>query len=140
MAELPYALDLAIPSDVQYIEGIVAQVTARCADLDYPARVVALNVPVALTEVLANAILRGNREQAGKTVRVRARVDDIELVVEVADDGAGFDLDACTADPTSPDRIELEDGRGLFLMRRLVDRVEQFIDDGNVVRITVRRA
>lgn len=140
MPSSPSALDFAIPSDVQYIEGIVAQVAARCADFDFPARLVALNVPVALTEALANAILRGNREDAGKTVRVRARVDDIQLVVEVADEGAGFDLQHCTRDPTTAEHLELEDGRGLFLMYRLVDRLEQYVDGGNVVRFTVLRA
>lgn len=140
MAETQYALDVAIPSDVQYIEGIVAQVSAHCADRQFPQHLLSLNVPVALTEALANAILRGNREDREKTVRVRARVDDVELVMEVADEGSGFDLDACTLDPTLADRLEAEDGRGLFLMRRLAHRVEQFVDGGNVVRITVRRA
>ncbi|HKS07549.1 MAG TPA: ATP-binding protein [Gemmatimonadaceae bacterium] len=135
----PYALDLAIPSDVQYIEGIVAQIAARCAAFDFPAQTVTLKLPVALTEALSNAILRGNKEQHGKVVRVRARVDDEALVIEVADEGGGFDLDRCTRDPTTPDRIEREDGRGLFLMQQLVDRVEQYVDGGNVVRLTVRR-
>jgi len=140
MPETPYAVDLAIPSDVQYIEGIVAQVSARCADHDFPAHLLALNVPVALTEAISNAILRGNRLNRKKIVRIRARVDDIALVVEVADEGDGFDLIACTLDPTAPDRIECEDGRGLFLMRSLTDMVEQYVDGGNVVRLTVRRA
>lgn len=140
MAEAPYALDVAFPSDVQYIEGIVAQVAAHCADRDFPPHLLSLNVPVALTEALANAILRGNGENRAKVVRVRARVDDDGLVVEVADEGSGFDLDACTLDPTAADRLECEDGRGLFLMRQLVHSVEQYVDGGNVVRITVRRA
>lgn len=140
MPQQPRALDFAIPSDVQYIEGIVAQVTARCAELDFPARLVSLNVPVALTEVLANAILRGNGDQRGKFVHVRAQWDDMELVVEVLDEGTGFDLDACTRDPTTPERLEREDGRGLFMMRNLVDHVEQYVNGGNIVRFTVRRA
>jgi serine/threonine-protein kinase RsbW len=139
MAASSHALDLAIPSDIQYIEDIVARVAAHCADYDFPPRLLALNVPIALTEALANAILRGNGDDRGKTVRVRVSVDDVELVLEVADEGVGFDLAASTIDPTTEDRIMREDGRGLFLMQALVDRVEQFVDGGNVVRITVRR-
>ena len=56
------------------------------------------------------------------------------------DEGAGFDLDQCLVDPTSPEHLEREDGRGLFLMTRLVDRVEQYSDGGNVVRLTLHRA
>jgi serine/threonine-protein kinase RsbW len=138
--QVSFALDRAIPSDVQYIEGIVAEVTAGCADLGYSQRLVRLNVPVALTEALANAIRRGNGEHRDRFVRIRARGDREELVVEVGDEGPGFDLEACTIDPTTPENLEREDGRGLYLMRLLVDHMEQFVDGGNIVRFTVRRA
>jgi serine/threonine-protein kinase RsbW len=100
-----------------------------------------LNVPVALTEALSNAILRGNREDPRKHVYVRVRVDRSQLIIEVRDEGSGFDLDQCTIDPTTPDRLESEQGRGLFLMRKLMDRVERLAGGpGNIVRLTLRRA
>jgi serine/threonine-protein kinase RsbW len=133
-------LDVRIPSDVQYIEAIVEAVVRRCAAHSYPRRHLALNVPVALTEALSNAILRGNLEDASRSVHVRADVDAIRLVMEVRDEGAGFDLDACTGDPTTPGNLLREDGRGLFLMRRLMDQVERFSDGGNVVRLVLHRA
>ena len=100
-----------------------------------------LNVPVALAEALSNAMLRGNADDPRKSVHVRVRVDSSALVVEVADEGRGFNIDACTVDPTAPDRLEGEQGRGLFLMRKLMDQVE-CVGDGplNVVRMTLRRA
>jgi serine/threonine-protein kinase RsbW len=133
------ALDLRFPSDVQHIEGIVAEVVRRCEAHRFPPRALALNVPVALTEALSNAILRGNREEAGREVRVRADFSDAQLVLEVTDEGEGFDLDACTEDATTDENIGREDGRGLFLMRKLMDRVERFRGDGNVVRMTLLR-
>jgi len=137
---LRVALELEIPSDVRYIERIVAVVTRQCADLDYSPRHLHLNVPVALSEALSNAILRGNREQADRAVRVRSVADREELILEVADQGEGFDLDACTNEADDPGFLEREDGRGLFLMRKLMNRVERFDDHGNVVRLTLRRA
>ena len=135
------AFDRLIPSDVREIEPIVEQVTRECYLLALSARQCALNVPVALTEALSNAILRGNRGMRDKHVRVRAVVNDNALVLEVADEGAGFDLEACTIDPTSPGNLEREDGRGLFLMRSLMDRVERYEDDArNVVRLTLNRS
>ena len=132
------AFDRLIPSDVREIEPIVEQITRECRVLALTARQCALNVPVALTEALSNAILRGNRGARDKHVRVRAVVSDSALVLEVADEGAGFDLDACTIDPTSPGNLEREDGRGLFLMRSLMDRVERYeLDARNVVRLTL---
>ncbi len=133
------ALDIRIPSDVQQIEGIVAEVVTRCRACRFGGRQLSLNVPVALTEALSNAILRGNAEDAGKQVRIRAEVSELRLIVEVEDEGEGFDLEACTADPARPENLEREDGRGLFLMRSLMDRVERFRGDGNVVRLTLLR-
>ena len=60
-------------------------------------------------------------------------------MLEVEDQGSGFDLEASLRDPTDPENLEREDGRGLFLMRALMDRVEQYRDAGNVVRLTLRR-
>jgi serine/threonine-protein kinase RsbW len=134
------ALELEIPSDIMYIERVVELVTKQCEQLCFTARHCALNVPVALTEALSNAILRGNGEDPDKHVRVRASLDYRTLVMEVTDEGIGFDLDDCTIDPTTGENVEREDGRGLFLMRRLMDRVERFNDHGNVVRLTLRRA
>ena len=99
-----------------------------------------LNVPVALTEALSNAILRGNSDDPTKTVHVKVSVDIYRLVIEVRDQGEGFDIDACTVD-VGPDTLEREDGRGLFLMRKLMDRVECVPSDpGNTVRLTLHRA
>jgi serine/threonine-protein kinase RsbW len=135
------ALDRLIPSDVREIEPIVEQVAHHCRILELSARQCAFNVPVALTEALSNAILRGNQGRREKQVRVRAMVSDSSLVLEVADEGEGFDLNACTQDPTRPENLEREDGRGLFLMRSLMDRVERFEDEErNVVRLTIHRS
>jgi anti-sigma regulatory factor (Ser/Thr protein kinase) len=71
-------------------------------------------------------------------VRVRATVSDDELVFDVVDEGAGFDLDADRPDPTAPENLLTEDGRGLFLMHKLMDNVEQFRKNGNVVRLTLK--
>ena len=138
----PDWLDLAIPSDVGHIERVVDAVVARCRAHHYPRRACALNVPVALTEALANAIVSGNGEDIAKHVHVRASVDDRELVLEVRDEGAGFDLSTQGWGPDAADAHDREDGRGLFLMRRLMDHVEQFPapGSGNVVRMTLRRS
>ncbi|MEP6692463.1 MAG: ATP-binding protein [Gemmatimonadaceae bacterium] len=132
-------VELEIPSDVRCIERVVELVAQQCQYLEYNPRQIALNVPVALTEALSNAILRGNHEDPGKNVQVRAEVTREQLVVEVADEGDGFDLDECTLDPTVGEALMREDGRGLFLMRRLMDRIERFYNHRNIVRMTMRR-
>ncbi len=132
-------LEVEIPSDVQYIEQIVDLVKGQVEALRYAPRQVALNVPVALSEAISNAILRGNNENIAKLVRVRSSADPSCLIVEVTDEGKGFDLELCTPDPTTPENLSREDGRGLFLMRKLMDRVERFGEAGNVIRMTLHR-
>jgi len=139
LRKLRVALEVEIPSDVRYIEQVVEVVARQCRQLAYNKRQTTLNVPVALTEALSNAILRGNAEQPAKHVQVRCDVDSTRLVVEVVDEGTGFDLNGCMEDPTLPENIVREDGRGLYLMARLMDSVERFSNHGNVVRMTLRR-
>lgn len=139
------SLEVEIPSDISYIESVVDLVRHPCAELSYGAHQLALNVPVALCEALSNAILRGNHEDPLKRVCVRADVDSIRLVVEIADEGIRFDLEANTRRADALENLEREDGRGLFLMRKLMDGVERFdrspgTATGNVVRLTLARA
>jgi serine/threonine-protein kinase RsbW len=139
LRNLRVALELEIPSDVRYIERVVEVVARQCEQLAYNPRQVTLNVPVALTEALSNAILRGNRESARKSVQIRCDVNRERLVLEIVDQGSGFDLQECLVDPTSPENLVREDGRGLFLMARLMDSIERFTNHGNIVRMTLRR-
>ncbi|MEO9036017.1 MAG: ATP-binding protein [Gemmatimonadaceae bacterium] len=133
-------VEVDIPSDVRFIENVVELVQRECAVMAFTKRQVGFNVPVALTEAIANAILRGNRDDPRKQVHVRAEVDTQRLVVDVGDEGKGFDMDASDVDPTTPDNIDREDGRGLFLMRKLMDQVELIeVANGSVVRMTLRR-
>jgi serine/threonine-protein kinase RsbW len=140
------SLDFRIPSDVQYIEAVVGQVVERCVALAWSRRHVSLNVPVALTEALSNAILRGNGDDVSRSVALRVEIDDRTLIAEVRDEGDGFDLEACTEDSSLPENVLREDGRGLFLMHKLMDRVERFRDGEtagsagrNVVRLVLHR-
>lgn len=134
-------VEVDIPSDVAFIETVVEMVRRECQFMDFGRRQIMLNVPVALTEALSNAILRGNRDDPAKHVHVRAEVDTQRLIVEVGDEGGGFDLDDAEIDPTTPENIGREDGRGLYLMRKLMDRVERFeVPTGSVVRMTLNRA
>lgn len=136
---LRLSLEVALPSDVRYIERVVDIVRHQCATMEFASHYCSLNIPVALSEALANAILCGNGEDPEKQVTVRAAVTARHLVLEVRDEGQGFDLDACTVDVTAEENLEREDGRGLYLMRQLMHRVERYEDGGNVVRLILHR-
>jgi serine/threonine-protein kinase RsbW len=133
-------VEMDIPSDVAFIETVVELVRRECQIMAFDRRQVMLNVPVALTEALSNAILRGNGDDPAKQVHVRAEVDANRLIVEVGDEGPGFDLEKSESDPTTPENIGREDGRGLYLMRKLMDRVERVeVPTGSMVRMVLNR-
>jgi serine/threonine-protein kinase RsbW len=132
-----------IASDVKEIAAIVEAVSELCASAGFSSRLCRLNVPLALTEAMANAIMRGNSNDPTRAVHVRAVLESDVLLLEVMDQGPGFDLDLVKYSPDDPDWLEREDGRGVFLMRQLMDHVESCRTDGtygHTVRLRLRRA
>jgi serine/threonine-protein kinase RsbW len=95
------------------------------------------NLAVALAEALSNAAVHGHRLDPRRRVGVEVAISPGCVVVEVSDSGAGFDARQLS-DPTEPERLIAPGGRGVFLMRRLVDEVS-YNAAGNVVRLTVRQ-
>jgi len=96
------------------------------------------NLAIALAEALSNAAVHGHGLDVRRQVRVLVTVEPQErAVIEVRDSGNGFDAEALS-DPTDPARVLVPDGRGVFLMRKLVDRLE-YNEAGNRVRLTVER-
>lgn len=131
-------ITLRVPTELDVVEEAVDLVARHCLACGLPPRAARFNLRVALSEALANAIIYGNRLDPAKSVDVRVIVSDHGLTLHVSDQGDGFDPDGIP-DPTLPDRRELEDGRGLFLIRQLVDEV-RFNDRGNAICMVLRRA
>lgn len=128
-------LILEFPSDVRAIEQAVEAVLRRCPCRDAHARKLRLNFRVGLTEALSNAVLYGNGEDPSKPVRIEVRLAGTTLTARVTDQGRGFDPGAIP-DPTTPDNLTRAGGRGLFLMRELLDEV-RYNDQGNCVTLVL---
>jgi serine/threonine-protein kinase RsbW len=101
------------------------------------ARAVRFNLRVALTEAICNAMLYGSGGDASKRVAVRVAYGPNVVEMEVTDEGGGFDPDV-VPDPTSAERRLRANGRGIFLIRHLVDEV-RFNEKGNAVCMVLRR-
>jgi len=81
------------------------------------------DISIALREALANAIIHGNESDPGKRVLVRCYThEELGMLVAIRDEGKGFDPDH-VPDPRNAERIHLHHGRGVFMMRELMDRV-----------------
>jgi serine/threonine-protein kinase RsbW len=129
---------LELPSDPQVIENAVSYLVERCRGYEYHGSRLNLNFRVGVTEALANAVLYGNGSQSEKPVRVEVSLDYERVEVCVHDEGAGFDPDG-VPDPTLPEYRERTGGRGVFLIRKLMDEVS-YNERGNAVRLVLRRA
>ena len=82
-----------------------------------------LEIETAVREAISNAIIHGNHEDPFKRVRVMCRCNsDGEVRITVRDEGPGFKSDA-VPDPTSPENRLSTHGRGIYLMRMLMDEV-----------------
>jgi serine/threonine-protein kinase RsbW len=125
-----------IPNDLTSIEEAVDLVVRRCPQCGDDPRKLRLNLRVGLSEALANAMLYGNARDPSKRVRVEVAFQGSTITARVTDEGSGFDP-SCIPDPTSPSNLMKAEGRGLFLMRKLLDEV-YFNDLGNSVTLVLR--
>jgi serine/threonine-protein kinase RsbW len=89
------------------------------------------DVEIALREALANAVIHGNHEDPGKQVYVGCRGGPDEVSIVVRDEGQGFDPDD-VSDPTASENVKSAHGRGIYLMKNLMDEV-RFERGGTVV-------
>ena len=106
---------LSIPSNFGSISKVEALIDKVCADLDVREDYYG-NVLIAVTEAVNNAIQHGNKENHDLNVDVSVGDKDVDFCFNVKDHGDGFDFKNLP-DPTAPENIEKEDGRGIFLMR-----------------------
>jgi serine/threonine-protein kinase RsbW len=94
-----------------------------------------MGMRLALEEAVVNALRHGHRFDPAKQVRVRFRVDAWETLVEVEDEGPGFDPNA-VPDPAAAENLDRPSGRGLLLMRHFTSWL-RFHGRGN--RVTLCR-
>src|SRR5260370_34992681 len=126
-------VQMELPSEVTAISPSVDKLMllikkCRCApgsEIDFE---------IALREALENAVIHGNHEDPGKHVYVSCRCEaEEEVSITVTDQGHGFDSNALP-DPTAPGAIESSHGRGIYLMKALMDEVH-FEDGGAIVHM-----
>ena len=126
----------SLSSDVEMVSPFIDQLM-RKINILRPMDGTEVDIEVALREALLNAVIHGNREDPSKHIylRVRCRADG-EFSMAIRDEGAGFEIDS-VPDPTAPEQLMSTHGRGIYLMRALMDEVS-FEEGGTVVQMRKR--
>ncbi len=128
-------LDIAFPAQVDRIAGVVEKVVALARQL-HGETDKEQELALALTEALANAIKHGSKNDPSLKVQCQVLTLGSAMTIIVRDSGPGFDP-ASVANPMESAGLTADHGRGLFMIRQLVDEV-RFERNGAEIRMTKR--
>jgi serine/threonine-protein kinase RsbW len=135
-AESLLSLELVVPCNTRYLSligNIAEEVAKEVHETGVDRDTLAYHLNLALTEAVVNAIQHGAQFDPAATVRIYVSIDDKSLRVQIYDHGKGFDLKA--AQQCEAPRLE-EHGRGIFLIRSVMDSVEyRKANGGNVLEM-----
>jgi serine/threonine-protein kinase RsbW len=112
---------LTLPSTLSTVEVVEAKATeyAQKAGFDEDT---GSQIAMVSREAAVNAVLHGNKKDPAKQVRATFELTSEDLTIKVADEGEGFDP-STIPDPLSPEGLLKPSGRGVFLMRAIMDEV-----------------
>jgi serine/threonine-protein kinase RsbW len=136
--EYPFRLRTSLPSTRAALNRGVRAVLRMARSRGWSDGQLA-DLEIALREALANAIIHGNELNRNKRVFLRCYAGaHRSMMIVVRDQGPGFNP-ADVPDPREDHRLHLPSGRGLLLMRELMDHVE-YRRGGREVLLLARRA
>jgi len=128
------SLEIEIPTQTRYL-GLIGNIGEQLArDLsEYTGDhdLLAYNLNLVLTEALSNVIKYAGGDS--QVLRVCIHIDGDNLSIRVHDQGAGFDFDQL---PCAEPEALAERGRGIFIIRQLMDSVDYHkTKNGNVLEM-----
>jgi len=126
-------LDRSMPADSEAIATVVDAISETLEKLEVPEQK-RFEIALAVQEALANAVVHGCGNDPSKQVRCRVKSDPRgRIVIIVTDPGPGFSP-AALSDPKRGENLYADHGRGVYLIRQLMDEV-QFERNGNEIRM-----
>ena len=121
----------SIPETVETVENLTDNVCQKYKFSDKERD----SVAIAVTEAVNNAIFHGNKLDTAKKVHFRVYFDNDTLYFFVQDEGTGFNPGE-VPDPLEPDNLLKEHGRGIFILKSLMDQVEyDFSAGGTTIKL-----
>ncbi len=131
----PKTHTITFPSSVEYLEKVESMSSEIAQEAGFNESLID-DISIALTELVNNAIHHGNQDDKAKKVTVNFYVYSDHIVIGIRDEGQGFKPDEIN-DPLHPDNIMSESGRGIYLVKALMDSLEyQITENGTEVFIS----
>ena len=134
----PEVIRLTIPSRLELLSLLDRVSTLLCERADL-GEDMCTQVTLSVIEAGTNAIQHGSGRDTSRPVDVVFTLHPDRIEVSIHDQGPGFDLGAVSGDITSPEHLLDARGRGIFIMRACMDRVEFDFDGGTVCRLYKQR-
>ena len=116
------ALDLSLPTDTRLLAATRKILALYLGEFETPSEVID-DVIWAMDEACSNVVKHAFPDGGGENYRLRADLEPGQILIEVLDDGVGFDVMARPASREYDARLAVS-GRGLDVMRRLMTSVE----------------
>jgi serine/threonine-protein kinase RsbW len=113
---------IIIPSSLDYLETVDRFVENKLRKEGWDKDQIA-DVAISLSEVVTNAIVHGNKSDPQKKVSVQVSLKPDEIMICVTDQGTGFNS-SCIPNSIDKENLLKETGRGIFIVRSLMDNVE----------------
>ena len=114
-------LDISFPADVNRVGEVVDKVVALATEL-HGETGKEQEIALALTEALANAVKHGSKNNPALSVQCQVITEGPAMTIVVRDSGPGFDPTS-VANPLELAGLTADHGRGLHMIRQLVDEV-----------------
>ena len=95
------------------------------------------NLSLSLSEAASNAMVHGNKLDPKKYVDIKITVSDDKIKVVIKDEGNGFDPSS-VPDPTAPENLLKDSGRGIHIMKTFLENMRyNFTDSGTEVILEI---
>ncbi len=126
---------IRVPSDQVFLPAVDDFLESILRNSNAEESVIA-DIAISVTELVNNAMIHGNKSSPHKTVSVKVEIKGKTVIITVSDQGEGFDPNG-VADPLAEENLMREVGRGIFIVRSLMDKVEiDTTEKGTTVHIT----
>jgi len=113
---------ITIPSSQDFLVSVDDFVESYLEKKKVDKSVIA-DIAICVTEIVINGIIHGNQSDPDKKVEVSVNKEDSRVEIVIRDEGKGFNPEAIES-PIAEENLMKEVGRGIFIVKSLMDKVE----------------